>query len=68
MVEALAKKSPHPNSVRMVLQKLMDEQHEQPLATFALSNDKRITEMVVKRHSLNQYEVLQTTQSTQEKK
>ena len=68
MVEALAKKSPHPNSVRMVLQKLMDEQHEQPLATFALSNDKRITEMVVKPHSLNQYEVLQTTQSTQEKK
>lgn len=63
MVEALAKKSPHPNSVRIVLEKRRDEQHEQPLATFALSNDKRITEMVVKPHSLNQYEALTATQS-----
>jgi len=68
MVEALANTSPHPNSVRMVLQKLRDEQHEKPLATFALSKDKRITEMVVKTHSLNQYDTLKTTASTEEKK
>jgi hypothetical protein len=68
MVEALAKTSPHPNSVRIVLEKLRDKQHEKPLATFALSTDRRITEMVVKTHALNQYDALQTTQSTQEKK
>jgi hypothetical protein len=68
MVEALAKTSPHPNSVRIVLERLRDEQHEKPLATFALSTDKRITGMVVKTHSLNQYDTLQSTQSTQEKK
>ncbi len=68
MVEALAKTSPHPNSVRIVLEKIRDEQHEKPLATFALSTDKRITEMVVKTHSLNQYDTLQTTQSTPEQK
>jgi transposase len=66
MDEALSKTSPHPNSVRLVLQKLLDEQHEQPLATFALSTDKRITEMVVKTHPLNQYDALQTIPSTEE--
>lgn len=68
MTEALAKASPHPNSVRMVLQKLRDEQYEQPLATFALSTDKRITEMVVKPHALNQYDKLHADQATEENK
>jgi len=68
MALALAKTSPHPNSVRIVLERLRDEQHEKPLATFALSTDKRITGMVVKTHSLNQYDTLQTTQATEEKK
>ncbi len=68
MVEALAKTSPHPNSVRIVLEKLRDEHHEKPLATFALSTDKRITGMVVKTHSLNQYDTLQSKQLIQEKK
>ena len=68
MVEALANTSPHPNSVRMVLEKMRDEQQEKPLATFALSTDRRITGMVVKTHALNQYDALQTTSSTQEKK
>lgn len=68
MVESLAKASPHPNSVRMVLQKLRDEQYEQPLATFALSTDKRITEMVVKPHALNQYDGLQAARTSEEDK
>lgn len=68
MATALAKKVPHPNSVRIALQTLRDEQQEQPLATFALSKDKRVTEMVVKPHSLNLYDVLNTGTTIEEKK
>ena len=66
MVEALAKESPHPNSVRLILQKILDERVAEPLVTFALSKDKRITGMVIKPHSLNQYDVLSSTASTEE--
>lgn len=55
---ALEKKVPHPNSVRMILQKHREEAQEQPLVTFSLSQDKRVTEMVIKPHSLNQYDEL----------
>jgi transposase len=66
MADALAKKSPHPNSVRIILQKILDERDEAPLVTFALSDDKRVTGMVIKPHSLNQYDVLSATASTEE--
>ena len=66
MVEALAKESPHPNSVRLILQKILDERVAEPLVTFALSKDKRITGMVIKPHSLNKYDVLSSTASSEE--
>ena len=66
MVEALAKESPHPNSVRLILQKNLDERVAEPLATFPLSSDRRITEMVVKPHSLAQYGTLHSTASIEE--
>ncbi len=66
MVEALLKESPHPNSVRIILQKILDERVESPLVTFALSKDKRVTGMIVKPHSLNQYSVLDSTALTEE--
>ncbi len=66
MLEALAKKSPHPNSVRIILQKTLDERDAVPLATFALSNDKRINDMIIKPHSLNQYDALSQPQPTEE--
>jgi transposase len=55
---ALEKNVPHPNSVRLILQKHREDAQEQPLATFSLSQDKRVTEMIIKPHSLNQYDVL----------
>ena len=68
MAEALQKKrSPHPNSVRIILQKILrGTRQEQPLVTFSLSQDKRVTEMVIKPHSLNQYSVLDSTEKTPE--
>jgi hypothetical protein len=66
MVVALTKESPHPNSVRIILQKILDERVDVPLVTFALSKDKRVAGMVIKPHSLNQYGVLDSTTSTEE--
>ncbi len=66
MVEALTKDSPHPNSVRIILQKILDERVDTPLVTFALSTDKRVAGMVIKPHSLNQYGVLDSTTPTEE--
>ena len=66
MAEALAKKVPHSNSVQLILQRLRDESQEKPLAVLALSKDKRITDMIVKPHSLNQYEVLNKGHSNEE--
>ena len=63
MSHALINKVPHPNSVRITLQKLRDEQTEKPLATFALSTDKRVTDMVIKPHSLNRYDALNQASS-----
>jgi len=62
MTEALLKKSPHPNSVRIALQKLRDEQFDEPLVSFPLSQDKRVTEMVIKEHDLKQYDALNPTE------
>jgi hypothetical protein len=66
MTDALAKGSPHPNSVRIILQKILDERIDAPLVTFALSQDKRVTGMVIKPHSLNQYGVLDSSVPTEE--
>ena len=66
MTEALVKESPHPNSVRIILQRILDERVDAPLVTFALSKDKRVTEMIVKPHSLNQYSALDSTASIEE--
>lgn len=63
MNEALAKESPHPNSVRIILQKILDERVEVPLVTFPLSKDKRVTDMIIKPHSLSQYGELDSTTS-----
>lgn len=68
MLAALAQEVPHPSAVRVILQKLRDELFDEPLATFPLSKDKRVTDMVVKPHSLNQYDVLNTTDTTAEEK
>lgn len=66
MTEALHKGSPHPNSVRIILQKILDERIDEPLVTFALSRDKRVAGMVIKPHSLNQYGVLDSSTPTEE--
>jgi hypothetical protein len=66
MAEALGKKVPHPNSVRIALQRLRDASEEEPLVRIALSHDERVTDMVIKPHSLNQYDILNQTTPAEE--
>jgi transposase len=66
MTEALEKKVPHPNSVRIALQRFRDASEEEPLVRVALSHDERVTDMVIKPHSLNQYDVLSQTTPAEE--
>ena len=55
MNEALIKKVPHPNAVRIALQKISDEKNKVPLIKIN-HTDKRVNEVVVKTHALNNYD------------
>jgi transposase len=55
MADALARDVPHPNAVRLSVQRLLDERHQLPVATQVVSLNKRVNELVVKPHSLNDY-------------
>jgi hypothetical protein len=58
MLDALARDVPHPNAVRQSLQRILDEKNLPPQASTLFSLDKRVNELVVKPHSLSNYEVL----------
>jgi transposase len=58
MQEALAKGVPHPNAVRQSIQRLLEERQQKPRANHILSLDHRVNEVVVKTHSLSDYDVL----------
>lgn len=61
MTEALARGVPHPNAVRLNLQRLLDERELPPPASFDLSKNQRINELVVRPHALSNYDVLHTS-------
>ena len=58
MAEALSRDVPHPNAVRLSLQRLLDEREQAPQVSFDLSKNKQINELVVKPHALGNYDVL----------
>lgn len=66
MADALARNTPHPNSVRLILQRLQDARQESPTVTVALSHDKRINELVIKPHQLSAYDLLNQPVSGEE--
>ncbi len=55
MHDALSRGVPHPNAVRQSLQRLLDERDQLP-ASHVVSLDKRVNSLVIKPHSLNDYE------------
>ena len=66
MLDALKRGVPHPNAVRLCIQRLRDEREELPPISLDLSKHKQASQFVVKPHSLSDYDVLQI--STKEEK
>jgi hypothetical protein len=65
MSDALKRNVPHPNSVRISLQRTLDEQHQAP-TTVTLSLDERVNTLVVKPHHLNSYKTLNHSSTEEE--
>lgn len=66
MHDALSRGVPHPNAVRQSLQRLLDERNQLPAASHVLSLDKRVNALVVKPHSLSDYEFGHQALTTEE--
>ena len=60
--EALSKDVPHPNAVRLILERCREERHQLPPIAIELPNDDRVRELVVRPHALKTYDQLQTTE------
>lgn len=64
MKEALSKNMPHPNAVRKSLETQRLERHEPPPIGIDLPDDKRVRDLVITPHSLDQYDQLRSITST----
>jgi transposase len=59
MSYALAKEVPHPNTVRLYLERQREEKHLLPALAIPLPNDVRVREQVIRPHSLADYAALE---------
>lgn len=66
MNDALARGVPHPNAVRLSLQRRQDERQQLPPIVLPVSDDKRVSELVVKPHKLSDYAVLNQSEPLEE--
>lgn len=66
MLDALTRGVPHPNAVRQSLQRLLDEQNQLPPVGQVVTIDKRVNELIVKPHSLSDYDIFNQSVSTEE--
>ncbi len=57
--EALSRGVPHPNAVRLSLEKWREERGQTPAAAIELPNDERVRDLVVRPHDLKSYDQLQ---------
>jgi transposase len=58
--EALRRQVPHPNAVRLSLEKRRAERYQLPPVSLDLPDDKRVRDLVVRPHALNDYDQLQS--------
>lgn len=56
--EALLKEVPHPNAVRQSLERRREERYQLPPVDLELPDDKRVRELFVRPHNLNDYDQL----------
>lgn len=60
--EAIARDVPHPNAVRLCLEKPRESHHQLPPLTLDLPDDKRVRDLVVRPHDLGSYDQLKSTE------
>ncbi len=58
--EALARAVPHPNAVRLALERRREQREQPPPLAVALPPDPRVRDLVVQPHRLGDYDQLQT--------
>lgn len=58
--EALAREVPHPNAVRLALERRREQREQPPPLAVALPPDRRVRNLVVQPHRLGDYDRLQT--------
>ena len=62
IAEALARAVPHPNAVRLSLERRREQRDQPPPLPIALPADKRVRDLVVSPHKLDDYDQLQAHQ------
>lgn len=62
--EALARDVPHPNAVRLCLEKRRENRQELPPIALDLPDDKRVRDLVVRAHDLGSYDQLKSLEET----
>ena len=62
--EALARGVPHPNAVRLALERRREQRELDPPLAVELPADPRVRQLVVKPHKLDHYDQLQTGTDT----
>jgi transposase len=60
IAEALARGVPHPNAVRLALERRREQREQAPPLAVALPDDQRVRELVVRPHPLDDYDQLQS--------
>lgn len=64
--DALSRDVPHPNAVRLALQKHREERQQLPPVQIDLPEDKRVRELVVRPHKLSDYDNLNQEENENE--
>ncbi len=59
ITEALGRGVPHPNAVRLSLERRREQRHQPPPLAVTLPDDKRVRDLVVRPHNLDDYDQLQ---------
>ena len=60
IVEALSKNTPHPNAVRLSLERRREERNQLPPIQIDLPDDARVRDLVVRPHDLTHYDQIQS--------
>lgn len=60
--EALARDVPHPNTVRLCLERRRENHNQLPPVALDLPDDKRVRDLVVRPHDLGSYDQLKSTE------